>query len=406
MPKILLIAKREYLKIVRKKVFWLATLALPTFIIAVSIISNLSAEQSVKQIQKQASASKLILISDPSGQINPSYIAGPLQLTGYLERARQQVIDGSADALFVYPSDVLATHKIDVYAKSKGLLNDTGYSTLATDLLKTSILSSIGDAQKIAAYSANFNINLQTYKNGALVDNSLERFLVPGALVIIYFFMIMFASSYLLLSVAEEKENRMIETILSVVKPRELIFGKIIGQIGVVLTQVVTLIIFAVVGFSALSLKLPIPINFAAVKIDPVQLIFGVWCMACGFLIMANTMVGLGSIMPSYRDAQSFSSIFIIATIFPIYFITILLADPTGAIARAVSFFPYTAAMVLLFRNALDALPWWEMGLSIIALAVYTAASFYLAYKLFEIGALEYKAKLPFGQIVKRVMGK
>jgi len=223
--------------------------------------------------------------------------------------------------------------------------------------------------------------------------------------LIAYFIMITFAVGWLLMSVSEKKENRMIETILSMVRPRDLIWGKILGQVAIVFTQFAILIGFAAVGFAALKLKLPIPIDLSQINYDPVQVITGVWYLLCGFLIMANTMVAVGSIMPNYKDASSFSSVFIILAIFPIYFFSLLMTAPSGLIAIITSYFPYSAAMVLLLRSALHALPVWEMALSSLVLGSYVVISFYLAYKLFEIGSLELKNKVSIRQIVKRESG-
>ncbi len=402
MNKIRLVASREYLKVVRKPTFWIATLFFPVFMIVVSMISGYSAVEAEKKIEKETAASQLIYIVDPSGVIDQQYTQSPFEKITDTDLGIADVKSGKADAAFVYPADILTNRHIEVYAKSKGLLSDTGYPTLATNILKQSILNGLGDQQRIDAYSAMYDTKSTVYKNGEVVDQGIEQFIVPGAVLFAYFIMITFAVGWLLMSVSEEKENRMIETILSMVRPRDLIWGKILGQVAIVFTQFAILIGFAAVGFAALKLKLPIPIDLSAIKFDAVQVITGIWYLLCGFLIMANTMVGVGSIMPNYKDASSFSSVFIILAIFPIYFFSLLLSDPSGLIAVITSYFPYSAAMVLLLRSALNALPLWESVLSSIVLGAYVVISFFLAYKLFEIGSLEYRSKISLRQILGR----
>jgi ABC-type Na+ efflux pump permease subunit len=400
MNKITLVGKREYLKIVRKPSFWLATLFFPVFLIVVTVISGESGKQTERKIREETAASKLIYISDPASLIAEQFKTEPFVFTDDVEQSIGEVKTGAADAVFIYPTDVLDSRQIQVYAKSKGLLKDTGYNAMATNLLKQSILSEIGDQRKIEAYTAGYQVEAKVYKDGEEVNQSLEHFIVPVVVLAAYFIMMIFAVSYLLMSVSEEKENRMIETILSIVKPRELIWGKILGQVGIILTQFAVLVGFAALGFAALNLKLPVTINLSAINVDPVQVITSIWYLACGFLIMANTMVGVGSIMPSYKDASSFSSVFIMLSIFPIYFFTILLTEPSGLVAYITSYFPFSAAMVLLFRNALGALPLWESILSSVVLFVYVVFTFYLAYKLFELGSLEYRNKISLRQII------
>ncbi|OIP95573.1 hypothetical protein AUK40_05985 [Candidatus Wirthbacteria bacterium CG2_30_54_11] len=165
MNKISLVASREYLKVVRKPTFWLATLFFPVFLIVVSLISGLSAQEAEKTIKAEAEASKLIYIVDPSGIIGQQYRHDPFTVISEAEPGIVEVKAGTADAVFVYPADILTGRRIEVYAKSKGLLSDTGYPTLATNILKQSILNGLGDPQKIDAYSAGYQTSSTMYKN-------------------------------------------------------------------------------------------------------------------------------------------------------------------------------------------------------------------------------------------------
>lgn len=192
---------------------------------------------------------------------------------------------------------------------------------------------------------------------------------------------------------------------LSSVTPKELIGGKIIGLIGIILTQVILLILLSIAGIAFVifllssqagsSAILP-SINLATLNINPLQILLDIIYIFLGFIVMACTMVGVGSAMPTYRDSQSFASVFIILSIFPMYFVSLIIAEPSGTIAQIFSYFPYSAGLILLFRNALGVLSPLEIILSLVLLIVYSYLIFVIAFKLFEFGSLEYTKKISF----------
>src|SRR6185369_7067733 len=115
------------------------------------------------------------------------------------------------------------------------------YDGQATEWIKASILTNLPtDLQ--TAYNAKFSTQTKAFDTqGQEVDTSGAKLVVPIASIAIYMLLTSFATSYLLMSVSEEKENRVMEIVLSNLKPKELITGKILGQIGVVITQVLIL---------------------------------------------------------------------------------------------------------------------------------------------------------------------
>jgi ABC-2 type transport system permease protein len=105
--------------------------------------------------------------------------------------------------------------------------------------------------------------------------------------------------------------------------------------------------------------------------------------------------------MPTYREAQQFSAIFIILSILPIYVASALVAEPAGLLARVFSYFPFTAPLVLLFRSSIDALPGWEVGVGMTVMLLYICAGLLFAFKLFELGSLELTKKISLSSILR-----
>lgn len=400
MRNLLLVAQREYIKIVRKPSFWVSTLLLPAFIGLVSFISGYTAEQAEKKIQEQVQNASAIEVFDESGYINPTLIATPFVLVTDYEQSLSQVKSGNIDALIYYPSAIAQDQEIIVHAKDTGLVTRGRFNDVARNLLQQSILLRIGDPHLIQLYNTQLAVNTKTYANGEEVIIDIEKFVVPAVILVLYFLLTMMSTSFLLLSVSEEKESRMIEILLSIMPSKHLVWGKIVGLVGVTVTQVLVLGTCSIAILWFTIDKLPIEIDWSAIVIDPISIILGIFYLFAGFLIMATIMVGVGAAMPTYREAQSFSSIFIIVSIFPIYFITLIIQEPMGTIARILSFFPFTAPLILLGRNTLQALPIWEGIVSAIALIVYVGIGFWVAFKLFDVGSLEYDNRLSLKRLI------
>ncbi len=383
------VMKREYLKVVKTPSFWLATLFFPIFIVAISLVSGYSGAAFEESLREAAESADKIAIYDETGIISEDFIVEPFEKVDDFEAALSSVKDEEIDALFVYQENFIE-EGINVYAQDKGIFSIGIFNEIAISLVRQSIIMSLDDPQQITAMVADLRVEEILYEDGIESDFAIEQFIIPGISVALYFILVAFSTSYLLFSVSEEKENRVIETVLSIVKPRELILGKLLGQVGVVFTQLFTLLFLAFIGLRLTEGSMPIEIDWSSVEINLGQILLAVFYTATGFLVLANMMIAVASAVPSYKEAQSFSSVFVIASIAPVWFIMSIVADPSGTLATILSFTPFTAPFILLFRNALGELETIQAILSIFVLSFYVWGSFYIAFKMFELGSLQF----------------
>jgi ABC-2 type transport system permease protein len=399
MNKILIVAKREYFKVIKKRTFWLTTLLFPVFIVIVSLISGLSAQAADDLGKKLREEENDIVIVDDSGLINQEIYKDFYQFEEDKDIELQRVETAEIDALLYFPSD-LTNNKLEIYIQDKGLFANTRFDTEGQELLKQSILLNLPpELNQLVNKTPESTVTV--YSEGEVVDASFNRFVVPIVFTAIYFTLTMFATSYLLMSVSEEKENRIIEIVLSTVSPRQLVWGKILGQVAVVITQVTVLLILSLVALIALS-KFGgpgLPFDLSQVTVSPMQVIVSLAIVILSFLTIAGVMVGAGAVMPTYKEAQGLSTVFVILSVMPLYFFTILLAEPSGNIARALSYVPLTSGLVLIFRISIDALTPFEIVTGVGALVIYAYLSLVLAHKLFELGSLEYGKRLGLKEI-------
>ncbi|USN53140.1 MAG: ABC transporter permease [Candidatus Nomurabacteria bacterium] len=391
--KLWIIAFREWWKIVRKKSFWAVIFLIPALYVVLLLVSTLSASSAEKKIQEQVKNAKEILVVDESGIILPEYYQGAIVSTMDASAARSAVQDKQADAAIIVPANVTETKQVELVVEDTSFATRGRFDDLAKNLLKQSILSKVGDNQEIELFNSDIAVTHTLYKDGDVVQGGIESLVLPIVAVVIYFLLVMMSSSYMLMSISEEKENRMIEIVRSIVPMRTLLWGKLLGLTAVALTQLLTLsaIILAIGMVSSATL---IDINWSMVHISFGQILIALYFVFSGFFFIASIMVGVGAAMPNYRDAQQFSSIFIMLSILPIYLASILATDPGGSIARFFSFFPFTAPLVLLFRSSVDAIGIGELLLGVAAVFLYIVIGLYLAFAMFRIGSMEYTEKL------------
>lgn len=405
MKKILIIAKREYLKVVKKPTFWFSTFALPAFIVVVSLISGLSASSVEEKISSQINSVNAIAVLDELNIV--TNLSSPFVKVSNLEDSIGQVQKGNFDALILVPQNLLESKKLEIYQKDIGVFLANRFNDLAVNLIKESIINSIDNPILIEAYKLNYNVELKQFsESGELVGVNLEKFVLPAVATFIYFLLTTFASSYMLLSVSEEKENRTIEMVLSSVSPKELIWGKILGLLGIVITQVLLLLIVTIVIIFLFAPQVLSIVDFSKINLSLGNILLTLFYTLAGFVFLAGVMVGVGASMPNYKDAASLSSIFIILSIIPIYFVTLIVADPSGPVSIILSYFPFTAPILLLFRSTLGVMSLAEIIFSIVLVGAYTMCAVYVAFKLFLIGSLEYSAAIKLGSIFNFLLKK
>ncbi len=395
------VAKFEYLKTIKKKSFWLATLFLPLFIGVIALVSGLSSVEAAKQMEKPASFTK-IFVYDPQTVINPAFFVAPYEITKDVEASKNFVKNDKTTALVMlsdnYYTDLSSTF---YYRKDADFMGTASLPSVINAFIKQSAISGISNPGVINILNGSPTSTSYTYdENGNMVKEGFEKYLLPIASLVIFFMSVYISSGFLLQSVSAEKENRMIETILSIVDKKSLMFGKMIGLMGVMFTQLSTWLIFGLGIYKVVMTKfsLPIPIDFN--NIDLSLLPLNIFLIFMGFLFFAAIMIGTGAVGTGAEDSRNLSSIFIILSIFPMYLMQILLTNPNGVLSVVLSYFPFTSFMVLLIRNSFGALPTLELIIGIGTSILYVVIAMFLALKLFELGCLMFNRRPSFKELV------
>jgi ABC-2 type transport system permease protein len=403
--KYLIIAKFEFTKVVRKPSFWLSTLFLPVLIGVVSFISGYSSTKAIEDMENIEQGFERIYVVDQADVIDSSLIVAPLIPADSYDEVISKVKDDSSNALVYIPQSFTDDLKYEfIYKKEQNLLTGINMTPAVNGLIKQSMFSRIGDPVVIKLLMQEPSGEIKSFNSeGVLETEGFTQYILPIASVVVFFFAVFISTTFLLESVSAEKENRMIETMLSIVDKKSLMFGKMIGLIGIVFLQLLLWVAFGILAYVMIQnyFELDLPIDFS--NLDYSLLPLNIFLTISGFIFFAAIMVGVGAIGTGAQDSRNLSSIFIMLAIFPIYLMQVLIIDPSGLLAKVFSYFPFTSYMILIMRNSLAALDMYELVLGIVLTTAYSIAAIFIAFKLFELGCLMFNRRPTFKEVVREM---
>jgi len=407
MGRIFEIAKFEYLKIIKTVSFWAATLFFPIFMALIMVISGFSSIQANKKAQEGSNLTKIYIL-DEVGIIPNNLISEPLEKITDIKLVENEVKEDSSKVIIHLPGDFLESLKYKVYQKETGdLMRMANIPILMESLIKSSAIESIQDEKSKLLLSGKISSETFSYQDdGNVVKQGFDKYVLPILSMVVFFVTVYISSSYLLQSVSSEKENRMIETMLSIVDKKSLMLGKMIGLMLVVITQLMVWLILGVVIFTVASKYTEIILPFDIAKIDWSALPYSIFFIFTGFLFFGAIMMGTGAIGTGAEDSRNLSSIFIMLSIAPIYVIQSILMDPNSLVSKVFTYFPFSSYMVMMIRNSLGTLPNKELFLGMILCLLYVIIAIWIAYKLFELGCLMYNRRASSKEMIEFLFRK
>ncbi len=411
MAKLSSVVRHEYLTIVKQPSFWIAMIAIPVLIgivIAISIIGN---KASVDRIQELSKDLKNVVVIDESGLVRKEVVSGAgltMKDPSEKDTLREKVRTNEQDALVVYPATLAKERTYQIYLNGNDLTKMGSVSTLADNLLKMSVFLPLKSPDVIALAQNGASSQITSYKNGEETAG-FNEYVAPAIFVILFYIIFAFSVSYMLTSVSEEKENRSMEMVLTYVKPRTLIVGKLLGVSLVTLTQITFFAILAVAGYLILQqtsggtgIALPAGIELGRIVFDFWPIFFGFAFLIVGFLMFAGYMTATAAAAPSSKEANNFSSVFFISAFIPFYFITMLVTNADSPIVKFLTFFPLTSPVVSLVRNTVGNMSLLESWLALITMIVFMCLSIWIAVRAFRLGALEFGSTIKLSKLFKK----
>jgi ABC-2 type transport system permease protein len=406
--KTFIVARYEFLKTIRRKEFLFMTFAFPLLLAGIAIIPSLLASTTLAEDQRVGYIDMTGSFDFPESLTHESFSVGPLgakpstiEFVRYEEssEARDALLAGQISSYLIVPADFLETGVIELYSSEKGMsvsgaelsaeLSNIAINSLLKDRVDESVLERVKDPINLNMY--NVGDNGESSEQG--IAEILTSFGLPFLMAFLLFFSIFSASGYLLRGVAEEKENRIMEVLLSSLTPSELLTGKVVGLGAVGLLQIV---VWLSVIFLGGGYALP-------AKIDPMLLFIALIYFLLGFLFFASMMAGVGAVTGSLQESQQIAGIFTFVAAFPLIFMQVILTSPDSPLAVFLSLFPFTSPASMLARIGASEVPFYQIAASFFILFVSIHVVIVISSRLFRVYLLMYGKRPGVKEILKNI---
>ena len=415
MKNIILIAKREFFTQVKKKSFIILTLLTPLLIIVFGGVVSLMFQANETQMQ--------ISVIDKSGLFkdrlksdqNIRYVFSSEETEKSLIKALETTEE--MNAVMIIPKKEIheLENSIEILT-NKNLSNEARRNIAGniSEIIKAEKINALG-ISTAQIEDLNKGVNLHVV-NILEKEKKQDSFLVgvkSGLSIFLMYCVFTFIMMYgirVMRSVLEEKNNRVVEILISSVKPFELMMGKILGVTGVALVQfgVWVVMIFASVmtlgssnvgmvsGVAEVQMVLS---ALSQINYGLILFVFVIYFLL-GYLFYSAMYAAIGSAVDNETETQQFTLFAILPMMLGFYGSITIMNNPDGPMSFWLSMIPFTSPIAMLARIPFD-VPVWELVLSIVILLVSTLGMVFIASKIYRVGILMYGNKVTLKELWK-----
>lgn len=432
MSKFLLIAKREYLSQVRKKTFLLLTLLAPFLLLVFTLFLTFI-------FQSNESKVKLTVVNSNSSQIkfeNTDF----LEVEYIKEDAKNKLISKliqseTSQALLIIPNEKVLVklndkNSLQLYT-NHAVPRSVHYEIKqqVAEYIKKLRLKNLGiDVKQYEEIQPNIilnELNIKSSEHLEEADQMVKQIFSYVLMYVTFMFTIIYGTR-VMRNILEEKNNRVVEIIISSVKPIELMLGKILGTTFVALTQfiiwiVMTLILLKLidVGIASHTSNLITSNYLQSIPLEEISKITAsLWKLNYSFIIFvflfyfffgylfySSFFAAIGSAVDSETETSQFTPLLILPLTLSVYASISVINNPSGDVSYWLSIFPVTSPIIMNSRVSFG-IPTSELLISMLILILSTIGMMYLASKIYRTGILMYGKKTTYKEIFKWIKYK
>jgi ABC-2 type transport system permease protein len=397
--KTLLIFRHEFLHTIKRTGFIVLLLALPVLALLGIGILNITSG-----IAKPPTEVTKIGYVDEAGGFDQSITQGSITLVRFdtTEAATQALIKKDITEYFVISPDYISEGIIKRYTAQREVTPPDATTSAIKNFLSSNLLAGkvpTSTIDRVEAPLKLVTITLTSTGEVASEQGGLTNLIIPGIFGLLLALSLTFSSSYVLQGLGEEKENRLMEILLSSVSTRQLIIGKVLGIGTAGLAQIVVWVI-----------TIPLLLNLASssiggfistIQIPSNFLVLGVAYFVLGYLLFAVLSAGVAAISATVREAQGLAAIFTLFAVAPFWFYSLITLFPNSPIWVVFSIFPFSAPVLVMLRLGMTGVPVWQLAVSIAVLVLSIAGGLLLAAKLLRTYILMYGKRPNWGEIFR-----
>ena len=419
MNKALLIARWEFLATVSRRAYIFSVVAMPLLFGVIGAIPIFSARSAAT-----SSAGVPVALVDPgaivdlelasqlaaeraqarAGTAAPEFVATrPTGLSKYVELAPALADLHARKVVAVYAlaPDYLASGKIAVYGQAGGLFGQAfaiQRQTQVVDAIRGSLLrTELSDDALARAYAPTarlerFSIDPAGQPAPDDAGGALGPFAGSFVVLILLTMSIFFSAGFLQQGTVEDRQNRVMEILLSSVTAEQLLVGKLLGLGAAGLLQVGLYVVLVIVPGTTVLSFINVPLGGVAISL----LYF-----AFGYTLFACLMAGFGMIGRTQQETAQLSALWTLAAVSPMWFIMAITTAPNGLTARVLSFFPLTSPVTMIIRLSVGGVPWTDIAVSSVILVITIYFAIHGAARIFRAATLMYGKRPNLPELIR-----
>jgi ABC-2 type transport system permease protein len=384
-----LIARHEYRKIVNRKGFLISMIGIPLLIvviIGVSIVVNVANTDNRPVGYVDAAG---VIISEQDSKADIKMIAYPDEASAQLALQAQDI-----QAYYILPAGYPHIKEAELVYWTDAPSTDTREAF--TRFIRQNLASTMPPAIQTRLIEGSHLTVRSMDGRREIGDSSFISFILPFFASFLFIFVVMSSAGYLLQVVADEKENRTVEILLTSLSPEQLIGGKAVGLMAVALTQIVvwlsTIIISLLVAGQFLDWA-----RITGVPWDFIGII--ILFFIPSFALIAGIMTAIGGSVSELRQGQQIAGILNMLFILPLFFLAVIMTSPNSPLVMFMTFFPTTSFVTIGLRWGMDFVPVWQLILSWLLLVTSAVLSVWASARIFRAGMLRYGQRLDMSMI-------
>jgi ABC-2 type transport system permease protein len=408
------IIKRELREKILSKTFILMTLLVPVFMFGIlglqTFLYTYSGEESAnllilsdsseltKELNKDFSESSLV--KNSKYKINFDNIQKS-ELQNKIDNLKKELLNDKLTGVIFIPSTALKDKKIEYYSKNPGN-NDLFEKVRGT--INQALVDNYFHGKQLSKEDIDFARERVDINSFRISSNNKVQETTDGSLIIsmifsfLLYFSLMFIGMMMMRSVVEEKNSKIVEILLSSVKSKELMAGKIIGTALTGLLQMVIWMLPLIILIS--SSLFVIPAEYMP-TISLGQILYFLLNYFIGLITFLGLFATVGAIFDNEQDAQSGIWPIMLLVMIPFFISISIIRNPDTLLAKVTSLLPISSIIVMPVRMSLVEIPAWQFAFTILVNIGIMLAIFPFAGKIYRVGILLTGKKPQWSEVVK-----
>ncbi|MGE5437100.1 MAG: ABC transporter permease [Syntrophothermus sp.] len=407
--RVLAVFKREIREKLLSKSFIIMTVLIPVFIFAIigiqAFLMNFEGDDTTSLVFISENEEIINTLrkdfSEKDDNIKADYYTLDSTPEQFIENHNKDLVSEKLTGIIYIPETSLKDKSIKYYSKNPN--NIKLFKRLEgkiNNILLTNYFKGIGltaEQKEYTKKTVDFN-GYRVSEDNKVSEEGIGNTVLAFLFTFLLYMSLLLIGTQMMRSVVEEKNNRIVEILLSSVSSKELMMGKVLGVSATGLMQMIIWLLPVIIVTSSAVFLLPPDL---ILSLSPVQILFFLLNYFIGLLTYLGLFACVGSMFDNDQDAQSGVWPLMMLIMIPFFIALSMQTNPNSEIAKISSMLPFASIIVMPSRLTLIEVPMWQIVLSIFVNIVTLAAVIPLAGKIYRIGILITGRKPKWGEIAK-----